>query len=245
MRRIIATAFLLGVGISTAAAQTITGRVVEVDTNTPIRAAEVMIIQVDSSYRTVSDEKGAFRLPAAIGMWTLRVQALGYEPLTTQPMTIDKKEHLSVVVVMSMQPIDIAPITVIARSNRILSKLDEFYERKKKSGFGYFLDQKQIERMNGHEVSDLLRMVPGAWVERNSVRMRGCGDAHYVVDGMPIYPIGGETATEAVNAMVSPTDIAGIEVYRNEATAPMELTVNLWRNMGQSSCGIIAIWTKR
>src|SRR5687767_1054878 len=124
MRRIIATAFLLSVGIGTAAAQTITGRVIEVDTNTRISAAEIMIVQIDSSSRTIADEKGAFRLRAAPGMWTLRVQALGYADLITQPMMIGDKEHLSVVVVMSMQPIDIAPITVVARSNRVLSRLD-------------------------------------------------------------------------------------------------------------------------
>ena len=70
---------------------------------------------------------------------------------------------------------------------------------------------------------------------------RGCEDALYLIDGMPITPLGEETATEAVNSMISPSDIAGIEVYRSDATVPMELRVH----MMSGACGLVAIWTKR
>jgi hypothetical protein len=160
-------------------------------------------------------------------------------------MLVGEKEHLSVIVVLSTKPIAIAPITVIGRSNRALSRLDEFRTRMKMNAFGYFLDEKAIERMPAFFVSDLLRRVPGTWVERNRVMMRGCNDAFYLIDGMPVNPIGDETATEAVNAMISPADIAGIEVYRGDAAAPMELRVHMAAANTASSCGLIAIWTKR
>ena len=51
-----------------------------------------------------------------------------------------------------------------------------------------------------HAHGVLLRRVPGAWVERNRVMMRGCDDALYLIDGMPVTPLGDETATEAVNS---------------------------------------------
>ena len=240
-----ATLLLTAACISTATAQTITGRVVDGDTNARLRAAEVMIVQIDSSSLTLTDTVGAFRLRALPGMWTLRVRALGYQDLFTPPMMIGEKEHLSIAVVLSMKPIDIAPITVLGRSNRALSRLDEFLERKKRNAFGYFLDQKAIDRMPAFFVSDLLRRVPGAWVESNRVMIRGCSDALYLVDGMPIYPIGEETSTEAVNSMLSPGDIAGIEVYRSEATVPLELQLHMGTPNTASSCGVVAIWTKR
>jgi hypothetical protein len=245
MRTIAATAFFLTACIGTAAAQTITGRVVDATTNARVRAAEVMIVQIDSSAKTLTDTAGAFRFRAIPGMWTLRVHALGYEDLITQPLLVAEKEHLSIIVLVSSQPIEIAPITVIARSNRLLTRLDEFNNRMKKNAFGYFLDQKAIERMPAFFVSDLLRRAPGAWVERNRVMMRGCEDAHYLIDGMPVYPIGEETATEAVNSMISPSDIAGIEVYRGDASIPVELSVQIRAGNTSGSCGLVAIWTKR
>jgi hypothetical protein len=245
MRIILSTAMLLAVGLSPAAAQTITGRVVDADTNNRIRAAEVMIVQVDSSARTLTDTAGGFRVRAKPGMWTLRVQALGYQDLVTQPMKVGEKEHLSVVVVMSAQPLDIAPITVIGRSNRALSRLEEFQQRMKRNAFGYFVDQKAIERVSVHFVSDVLRRVPGTWVTRDRVMMRGCQDARYLIDGMPVFPVGEETATQAVNSMLSPGDIAGIEVYRGDAAVPAELRAFMMADLTVGSCGLIAIWTKR
>ncbi len=245
MRTIAATALFITACIGTAGAQTITGRVVDGDTNARVRAAEVMIVQIDSAARTMTDTLGAFRFRAIPGMWTLRVQALGYEDLVTQPLLVAEKEHLSIVVVLSTKPLDIAPLMVIGRSNRALSRLDEFHGRMKKNAFGYFLDQKAIERMPAFFVSDLLRRVPGAWVERNRVMMRGCNDALYLIDGMPVYPVGEETSTEAVNAIIAPTDIAGIEVYRGEMAVPMELQVHMATSNTAGACGLIAIWTKR
>ena len=245
MRTIAGIAFLLTASFTPATAQTITGRVVDGETNARIRAAEIMIVQIDSAAKSITDTLGAFRFRAIPGMWTLRVQALGYEDLVTQPMMVGEKEHLSIVVIMSTKPIAIAPITVLGRSNRALSKIDEFHARKRKNAFGFFLDQKAIERLPAAFVSDVLRRVPGAWVERNRVMMRGCNDALYLIDGMPVYPIGEETSTEAVNSMISPNDIAGIEVYRGEATVPLELQIHMGAANTAGSCGLIAIWTKR
>jgi hypothetical protein len=246
----IATALWLTTSLSTAAAQSITGRVVDGDTNTQIAAAEIMLIQIDSSSRTMSDARGAFRVRAIPGMWTLRVKALGYDDLITQPLQVAAGEHLSVVVMLTAKPLELPPVTVIARSNRALSALEEFEKRAKRKGFGYFMDRKAIERAPAMVTSDLLRRVPGALVAHDRVSFRGCEDATYLVDGMPVYGIGGNvpgdpglTATEWVNSIVAPEDIAGIEVYRGDVGVPAELVTYAGRGTG--SCGLVAIWTKR
>jgi hypothetical protein len=240
---VIVVAFLLTF-IASADGQTITGRVVDADNNGRVRAAEVMIVQIDSSARTLSDSSGGFRFRAIPGMWTLRVRALGYEDLITAPMQLGEKEHISVVVLMSVKPLAIAPLTVVGRSNRALSQLDSFNDRRKKNAFGYFLDEKAIERKGAFAVSDLLRTAPGARVERDRVQVRGCPDVQYLLDGLPVMPLGEETATEAVNAMVSPADIAGVEFYRGDAAVPVELAV-AFRGATVGACGVVAIWTKR
>lgn len=245
-----ATVLLLTLCLRTAAAQSVSGRVVDGDTNAQIAAADLMIVQIDSSSRTITDARGGFRVRAAPGIWTLRVKALGYDDLVTPPMKIEKGEHLSVVVTLTAKPLEIAPVTVVARSNRRLSALDEFNERARRNAFGYFMDQKAIERYPAFEVSDLLRRAAGAWVHNNRVSFRGCYDARYLIDGMPVYGVGsrsanepGMTATEWVNRLVSPNDIAAIEVYRGEPI-PAELMTPMLTS-GDNSCGLIAIWTKR
>jgi hypothetical protein len=237
------TAFVL-TAITSAHGQTITGRVVDADTNGRVRAAEIMIVQIDSSARTITDSAGAFRFRAIPGMWTLRVRALGYEDLITAPLQLAEKEHLSVVVLMSVKPLALAPLTVVGRSNRALSQLEAFNDRRKKNAFGYFLDEKAIERKGSFNVSDLLRTAPGVRVERDRVQVRGCPDVQYLLDGLPVMPLGEETATEAVNAMISPADIAGIELYRGDAAVPVELAV-AFRGATTGACGVVAIWTKR
>src|SRR5687767_1217743 len=112
-----AAALLIAVCVETATAQTITGRVVDGDTNTQIAAAEILLVQIDSSARTISDAKGAFRFRAIAGMWTLRVKALGYDDLVTQPLQVAASEHLSIVVMLTAKPLELPPVTVIARSN--------------------------------------------------------------------------------------------------------------------------------
>jgi hypothetical protein len=113
-----ASAILLTSWCNTTSAQTITGRVVDGDTNAQVVAAEIMLVQIDSSARTISDAKGAFRFRAIPGMWTLRVNALGYDELITQPLEVAPNEHLSIVVMLTAKPLELPPVTVIARSNR-------------------------------------------------------------------------------------------------------------------------------
>jgi hypothetical protein len=244
MRCVIATIAFMLTTIASAESQTISGRVVDADNNSRVRAAEIMIVQIDSSARTITDSAGAFRFRAIPGMWTFRVRALGYNDLVTPPLQLGEKEHISVVVLMSAQPLALAPLTVVARSNRALSQLEAFNSRRRNNAFGYFLDEKAIERKGAFNVSDLLRTAPGVRVERDRVQMRGCPDAQYLLDGLPVTPLGEETATEAINAMISPSDIAGIEVYRGDAAVPVELAV-AFRGATAGACGVVAIWTKR
>jgi hypothetical protein len=79
-----------------------------------------------------------------------------------------------------------------------------------------------------------------------SFRGQGC-DAMYLVDGVPVTPMGGMSATEMVSAMVSPQDIGGVEVYKGDASVPMELMVMQQGAplLQGGSCGLIAIWSKR
>src|SRR5687767_4880014 len=216
MSKILVTTLLVASCTLPARAQTITGRIVD-DSNNRIGAAEVVLLQSDTSAKTVTDSTGTFRFRAKAGAWKLHVSALGYGQLASNLLVLEKNERVSVVIVLTTTPVEILPLYVIAKTRRPATGLEGFRDRMNKSrgGFGYFIDEQTIQRQAAFHVSDILRRVPGAIVLNDRVSLRPhCTDAVYLIDGMPILGGGGETATDVVNMMLSTSDIAGVEVYK-------------------------------
>jgi hypothetical protein len=245
--KIAVAALLLSAIASNASAQTVTGTVVDTTLNTRVAAAEVILLQVDSSYRATTDSTGRFRFYIKPGVFKLHIRALGYAELQSQVYSVDKRENLSVLVQLTTDPVAIAPLYVLGRSRRPLSDLQQFEQRRKR-GWGYFVDAKAIEKWPAFDITDILKRVPGATVTRTHVSLRpDCVDALYLVDGMPIRPGAGMTATEMVSMMLSPEEIGGVEVYKSDANIPAELTVMSEGAplLEGGSCGVIAVWSKR
>lgn len=204
----------------------------------------MILLQIDSSQSIVTDSTGRFYFRALPGMASLRVSGLGYSDLSSPPFTLEKTDRYSLLIYMSTTPIEVMPIHVIARSRRPPTTLELFEHRRKSSGSGHFLDEKQLARVYAIEPSDFLRRIPGVIVERDRVRLRSyCDEPMFVVDGIEFRPpehANATSATELVNSFVSPSDIAAIEVYKEGA--PPELQSGLSTNW---ACGVVVIWTKR
>jgi hypothetical protein len=226
-------------------AQTIAGTVWDTTSNGPVAAARVILLQVDTSQSFVTDASGKFFFRALPGMGSLRITALGYSDASSAPFILDKDDHYSLLTYLSATPIDIMPIHVIAKTRRAPTPREEFEVRRKSSGAGYFLDEKDLERLYAAETTEFLRRIPGVIVEREFVRLRSyCREEPvFLVDGQEFRPpehAGAPTATETVNSLVSANDVAAIEVYKD--AAPPELQSGL---STISSCGVVVIWTKR
>jgi hypothetical protein len=246
MGKLLVTTLLVAICAPAAWAQTITGRIVD-DSNRRIAAAEVVLLQLDTSANTVTDSTGLFRFRVKPGAWKLHVKALGYAELASSLMIVEKNERMSVVIVMTTTPVEILPLYVIAKSRRPATGLEGFNQRMNGSrgGFGFFLDQKAIERIAAFQVSDILRRVPGATVLHDRVSLRPhCSDAIYLIDGSPIMAGGGDTATEIVNMLLSASEVAGVEVYKADGVLPGELMMAA-RPGVEGACGVVAIWTRR
>lgn len=238
---------LLLVGLaSTALGQaTITGTVMDSVSNTRVAAAQVVLFQVGSSQTAITDSTGRFRFEIEPGMATIRITALGYGELSSGVLVVEKHERLSILAFVSTAPLEVLPLYVVAKSRRPPTALEGFHQRKKRGGFGYFLDEKAIARISAFEVSDYLRRIPGVRRGRDNVQLRPyCSDANYLVDGLPVLGMQGMSATELVNSMVSTADVAAIEVYKSDIAVPAELMIAS-SGMSAGSCGIVAIWTKR
>lgn len=250
-------------GTAPGAAQTVTGTVVDSTASTRVAGASVLLLQEGNSLSAITDSTGTFRFRVRPGTFKVLVQALGYANVESEALVVEKDRYVSVLVILAGEPVDIAPIYVVGTGRRPLADIKRFERRKErgaKTGFGYFFDEAAIAKRNAITISDVIQRIPGVKADRDHVSLRAhCGDALYLVDGIPVRPptISGptmrsvDTSTWLVNSMIPVSDVAGIEVYKSGAELPGELSSVAFSNQGafatggSGSCGVIAIWTKR
>lgn len=127
-------------------------------------------------------------------------------------------------------------------SVRVLAKrppLAEFDYDRRTNMFGHFLTLSDIQRSQAKKTSDLLQqlggyvmMGRGRYVKMMAVQLGppgtvGCRGANVVIDGTEGWDVND----------VSPNQIAGIELYKDAASAPQKYA-------GRADCGVIVIWLR-
>ncbi len=173
------------------------------------------------------------------GSATLEARALGYLPLTR---TVDIHPSAPAVAhfVMESRKTYLDTVRVVGTRVYDSPRYRAFLERKKR-GFGYFMDEDQIERRNPFYVSDLFRMVPGVRILPGGfggqVLMRGNGFQAWCtptvfLDGMRMASIDGL----GFESFVSPHDVRAVEVYTRGSSMPAEFSTF-------DGCGAIVITT--
>jgi hypothetical protein len=180
----------------------------------------------------VSDSRGRFTLgDLPSGTQVLEVRRIGYL-LAQQP--VELRSGRSVTQDVRLQRIvTLDSVRVLARRSRYR----EFEEHRKRSGFGTFLMEEDIERRRPFESSDLFRMIPGFRVsgyglDAQLLSSRGVTSimtacrVNIVIDGMPYQDIN----------LIHPSSIGAMEVYRPGQPAPVQY---------DSRCGVIVVWSKR
>jgi hypothetical protein len=196
----------------------------------PLSDAQVRVLGARGV--VVSDARGRFALgDLPSGTQVLEVRRIGYllaqEPVELRGgRTVAQDVRLQRIVTLDS-------IRVLAQRSRYR----EFEDRRKRSGFGTFLTEDDVERRRAFESSDLLRMMPGFRVSgygldarvtssRGVTSLMGPCSVNIVIDGM---------AGQDIN-LVHPSSIGAMEIYRPGQPAPLQY---------DSKCGLIVIWTKR
>ena len=215
-----------------AAAQGIRGQVVD-ESRAPVSAALVSLLsETDEVLGTVEgDEEGNFRFEGlSPGSFLLRVERLGYETMTTPPVTVEERFTVVVELRVAVDAIPLEPLVVRQRSRtrRLDPLIQEFYERRE-TGFGHFIEREEIEERHASRLSDLLRGVPG--VRRSSCRLS------IWLDGMLVRPSRGGNP-RVLDDVASPHEVEGIEIYLHAGEIPARY------NATGSMCGVILIWTR-
>ncbi|CAN5753659.1 hypothetical protein BH23GEM10_BH23GEM10_01280 [soil metagenome] len=244
----IAAAFLLGSFAAPLAvtAQFVDGRVIHATTEQPLVAVHIELRTTDDIRvaSALTDSAGRFRAQASrTGALTLTASLIGYQPVETV-IDVTAGERVEVVIRMSEEAITLDPIQVEVRSRVSMGALAGYYdrvERHRRMGFGRIVTRDQIEARNAIGVTDLLRMVPRVRVRSGmgggdvyfSSGMGGCVPKVYL-DGV----LANRNSPASVDALVSPWDLEGIEVYQGLAQMPGEF-------YDVAGCGVILMWTRR
>jgi hypothetical protein len=209
-------------------------------TGTPIPGVEVVLLQLKGAVH--SDSLGVFRFPSiAAGKHELHFRRLGFAPKSLDTaITEGKTLALNVVLEASATEIEGVTVEELARRRQILA---DFYDRSSR-GFGHFVTREDIEKRNPMNLSDMMRMIPGARL----VPLRGGGQAtlrfnrasmggrdcppQYWVDGVKAYGLNIDD--------IVPQDVEGIEIYEGAATVPPQFNTK----EGTTICGVVVIWTR-
>ena len=217
------------------AAKLVTIEGVVVEGTDPVPSAEVGLTLNGMKQLLVrSGTDGRFTFSdVPLGPGKLSVRRMGYRarslPLDMvkigagQPVRIDLESLAN----------EMDTVTVEAMKGR----MEEFYNHKANSSFGYFIDQPEIKKRAPRFVSELFRTIPGARIQvshriGNTVTLRGCQPRIWV-DGV-------RTQDTELDEVANVDEVAAIEVYPSWAGTPPQ-----YMDRETRACGTIIVWSRR
>ncbi|HJQ21975.1 MAG TPA: carboxypeptidase-like regulatory domain-containing protein, partial [Gemmatimonadaceae bacterium] len=186
---------------------------------------------------TRTDSAGAFRLggiPA--GSQTIEFRALGFSPETREVELAPERDSVLDVRLTSVKQV-LDTIHVVA--TRIFDADVNGFARRKRQGFGRFIDEEQIARRSPFDVYSILYGTPSLQIVHQgfdkSVLMRGpvgwCRPTVWM-NGVRMP----EDMLGELDLLVRPEELGGIEIY-NHGTVPAEF-------YNFNNCGAIVMWTR-
>lgn len=210
-----------------------------------IPRAAVRVLGADAG--TLTDQRGEFSLTdVSAGTLAVEFSALGYVT-RTDTVRVMPGRVTNVRVGLSADPVRLDPIEVSVERRELALQDLGFYNREAE-GFGEFIDRETIEQRAPVQMSDLFRRIVGAEVRSGADgpfqrfvmlrggRSEGCFP-RVVLDGIVVHPGGDEAA--AIDDLIDPEAVSGIEVYPSSTGVPMQYSGT------DASCGVILIWTRR
>ena len=210
---------------------------VRTDDGKAIAGARVTVS--DNGIDAITTVDGQFKLnDLPIGSYTLETRALGFQ-LRRRAVDVLEGADGVVDVVMDVVAPTLDVVKVKAGANAGAVPLAEF-DRRRKSGFGRFLDETQIEQRAAMHTADLFRGTPGMTIMASvsggdKVLMNAAGGGGVCV---PAVFLNGVTITTDGNldAFINPKEIRGVEIYSRVASVPLQF-------QSRNGCGSIVLWT--
>jgi hypothetical protein len=235
-------------------ASRILGTVKERDSGIPLEGAEVSMDGISGT--SITDADGRFTVPSVPpGTRELEVSLMGYAT-RIDSVLVPPGSLMSIEVNLAVEPIRLDPLTVSVEARNLDLELARFYERRDWEP-GVFLTRESIEERHPGATVDLFEGIPGVRVVREGIRHRVALTGNRAMSFQhdpskePCYPavwIDGilmrRTAHSdshgdlpTLDELVSPHDIAGLEIYQSTARIPVQFNV-------QGACGVIVVWRR-
>jgi hypothetical protein len=211
--------------------------VVKSATGKPVRGARVVMWgsgRVDST--NANGQFAMQTLPA--GSYTLEARAIGYLPKRAVVDIPDGSEGVADIAMDVFVPtID----TVRVRADRNARDPFAEFDKRKRQGFGYFIDDAQLNRRNPMYMSDAVRTIPGISITPqdlggDKVLMRGMAGSGSCIPAIFLNGLRAASDTGILDEIVNPQDVRAIEVYSRTGSTPAQFT-------SSNGCGSIVIWT--
>lgn len=208
---------------------------VRTEDGVPINGARVHVF--GSSIVAVTDNQGEFHLTGVpAGTQTLVTHAIGFVP-DERPVDLTDR---NIPVIIGLLTVRRFLDTVHVRADRSALTSAVGFEERKRAGAGRFFTASDVQRLQPHELTDLLRHAPSLEMTSDNqhnvmIRMRGdlgpCTPAIFL-DGKQLV----DWQLADLNSLVQPDEIGGMEIY-TPALTPAEFRT-------RQGCGTILVWTR-
>jgi hypothetical protein len=208
----------------------------------PIANARVALLT--GTGETLTNARGEFVLAGLpLGTHTIEARAIGYVPGQELADIVEFKEAVAQFVLLDVSAYLLDTVRVAA-ARRLDAAVREGFERRRKSGVGYFVDESVLDTLKAITFKDLvrrhsfIRFVRGNTLEtswREHIEFMGRTGAPCVpviyLDGTQL--LGGQTDLDVI---IHPASVRRIEIYQSGLALPAEFASN-------RDCGVLAVWT--
>ena len=169
------------------------------------------------------------------GTQMVEARAIGYQPMR---LVVDVPAADTAIADITLEALVATVDTVRVRGDRVSTQMAEF-EKRRRAGFGAFIDENQLNTRSPMFMADIFRTVPGISIANGQsaqgrVLMRGnggtCAPAVFL-NGMNVPVPDGN-----LDAIMNSQEVMAVEVYSRTASVPPQFD-------SRNGCGSIVVWT--
>ena len=207
----------------------------------PIAGARVMLL--NGTGETQTNARGEFVLQGLpYGSHTLEARAIGYVPGQEIADIVEFRAGVTEFTLLEVDAYMMDTVR-IAAARRMETAEKAAFERRRRSGTGFFLDETVLDTMKAVTFKDIMRRVPGARFTRGNTLADTWREYLEFTSGQagpctPMVYLNGTRLMQSadLDEMIHPSSVRRIEAYYRGIAIPAEFASN-------ESCGVLAIWT--
>lgn len=210
-------------------------------TGRPIEGARVSLLSGTGETRTNVD--GEFLLQGLpYGSHTIEARAIGYVPGQAIADIVEFRPEVTLMVLVEVDAYLMDTVR-IAAARQLDAAVRAGFERRRRSGTGYFLDETLLDTLKVNSFKELMRRVPGARFTRGNTLADTWKEHLEFTSGQSgactpsVYLNGARLVDGAdLDEMIHPASVRRIEAYHRGVAVPAEFASN-------QTCGVLVVWT--